>query len=90
MVSYYARDTQTLVTSWSALSRRQPPAAPLRRATSSRLSSCAASTHANTALLQLFHQPDTARVLGRYYDCVVWRTYRQRDLEEFAELAGVP
>ena len=33
---------------------------------------------------------DTARVLGRYYDCVVWRTYRQRDLEEFAGLAGVP
>ena len=33
---------------------------------------------------------DTARVLGRYYDCVVWRTYRQRDLEEFAEYAGVP
>lgn len=33
---------------------------------------------------------DTARVLGRYYDCVVWRTYRQRDLEEFAEFAGVP
>ena len=33
---------------------------------------------------------DTARVLGRYYDCVVWRTYRQRDLEEFAKLAGVP
>ena len=32
----------------------------------------------------------TARVLGRYYDCVVWRTYRQSDLEEFAELAGVP
>ena len=27
---------------------------------------------------------DTARVLGRYYDCVVWRTYRQRDLEELA------
>ena len=27
---------------------------------------------------------DTARVLGRYYDCVVWRTYRQCDLEEFA------
>ena len=23
---------------------------------------------------------DTARVLGRYYDCVVWRTYRQCDL----------
>ena len=33
---------------------------------------------------------DTARVLGRYFDCVVWRTYRQCDLEEFAELAGVP
>ncbi len=33
---------------------------------------------------------DTARVLGRYYDCIVWRTYRQRDLEEFAEYAGVP
>ena len=33
---------------------------------------------------------DTARVLGRYYDCVVWRTYRQSDLEEFAALAGVP
>ena len=33
---------------------------------------------------------DTARVRGRYYDCVVWRTYRQCDLEEFAELAGVP
>ena len=31
---------------------------------------------------------DTARVLGRYYDCVVWRTYRQSDLEEFAEFAG--
>ena len=33
---------------------------------------------------------DTARVLGRYYDCAVWRTYRQRDLEEFAELSGIP
>lgn len=33
---------------------------------------------------------DTARVLGRYYDSIVWRTYRQRDLEEFAEYAGVP
>ena len=33
---------------------------------------------------------DTARVLGRYYDCIVWRTYRQRDLEELAEYAGVP
>ena len=33
---------------------------------------------------------DTARVLGRYYDCIVWRTYRQRDLEELAEYAVVP
>ena len=37
--------------------------------------------------LSLIH---ISRVLGRYYDCVVWRTYRQSDLEEFAELAGVP
>lgn len=33
---------------------------------------------------------DTARTLGRYYDAVVWRTARQRDLEEFAQFAGVP
>ncbi|MCQ5164327.1 ornithine carbamoyltransferase, partial [Faecalibacterium prausnitzii] len=33
---------------------------------------------------------DTARVLGRYYECAVWRTYRQRDLEELAELSGFP
>lgn len=33
---------------------------------------------------------DTARALGRYYDCVVWRTYRQADLEEFASYAGIP
>lgn len=33
---------------------------------------------------------DTARALGRYYDCVVWRTCRQADLEEFASYAGVP
>ena len=33
---------------------------------------------------------DTARVLGRYYDCAVWRTYRQSDLEEFAALSGIP
>ena len=47
----------------------------------------------NTAELQAGRgEPlkDTARVLCRYYDCVVWRTYRQSDLEEFAELAGVP
>ena len=47
----------------------------------------------NTAELQAGRgEPlrDTARVLGRYYDCAVWRTYRQRDLEEFAELSGIP
>ena len=47
----------------------------------------------NTAELQAGRgEPlkDTARVLGRYYDCVVWRTYRQKDLEELAEFAGVP
>ena len=33
---------------------------------------------------------DTARVMGRYYDAIVWRTYRQRDLEELSEYAGVP
>ena len=44
----------------------------------------------NTAELQAGRgEPlrDTARVLGRYYDCAVWRTYRQRDLEELAELS---
>ena len=47
----------------------------------------------NTAELQAVRgEPlrDTARVLGRYYDCAVWRTYRQRDLEELAELSGIP
>ena len=47
----------------------------------------------NTAELQAGRgEPlrDTARVLGRYYDCAVWRTYRQRDLEELAELSGIP
>lgn len=47
----------------------------------------------NTAELQAGRgEPlrDTARVLGRYYDCAVWRTYRQRDLEELAELSGMP
>jgi len=38
----------------------------------------------NTSELQ------AGRGLGRYYDCVVWRTYRQSDLEEFSGLAGVP
>lgn len=48
--------------------------------------------NASTELQSARGEPlkDTARVLGRYYDCVVWRTYRQRDLEEFAEYAGVP
>ena len=47
----------------------------------------------NTAELQAGRgEPlrDTARVLGRYYDCAVWRTYHQRDLEELAELSGIP
>lgn len=48
--------------------------------------------NANTELQSGRGEPlkDTARVLGRYYDSIVWRTYRQRDLEEFAEYAGVP
>lgn len=33
---------------------------------------------------------DTARVLGRMVDAVVWRTYAQSDLETMAEHAGVP
>lgn len=33
---------------------------------------------------------DTARVLGRMVDAVVWRTYAQADLETMAEHAGVP
>ncbi len=33
---------------------------------------------------------DTARVLGRMVDAVVWRTYAQADLEEMARHAGVP
>jgi ornithine carbamoyltransferase len=33
---------------------------------------------------------DTARVLGRMVDGAVIRTYAQRDLEEFAEYAGLP
>lgn len=48
--------------------------------------------NANTELQAGRGEPlkDTARVLGRYYDSIVWRTYRQRDLEELAEYAGVP
>lgn len=33
---------------------------------------------------------DTARVLGRMVDAVVWRTYAQADLETMAEYSGVP
>src|SRR5579862_8975000 len=33
---------------------------------------------------------DTARVLGRMIDGAVIRTYAQRDVEEFAEYAGIP
>jgi ornithine carbamoyltransferase len=33
---------------------------------------------------------DTARVLGRYYDAIVWRTYQQSELETMAQYAGVP
>jgi len=33
---------------------------------------------------------DTARVLGRMVDTIVWRTYEQHGLEEMAEHAGVP
>jgi ornithine carbamoyltransferase len=33
---------------------------------------------------------DTARVLGRYADCIMIRTYKQSDVEEFAKYAPVP
>lgn len=33
---------------------------------------------------------DTARVLGRYYDAIVCRTYKQSDLETLAQYSGVP
>lgn len=33
---------------------------------------------------------DTARTLGRYYDAIVYRTYKQADLEEMAKWSGVP
>lgn len=33
---------------------------------------------------------DTARVLGRYYDAIVYRTFKQRDLELLAQYSGVP
>ena len=33
---------------------------------------------------------DTARVLGRYYDAIVCRTYKQSDVEALAQWSGVP
>ena len=33
---------------------------------------------------------DTARVFGRYYDGIMIRTYKQSDVEELAEHAGIP
>lgn len=33
---------------------------------------------------------DTARVLGRYYDAIVCRTYKQADLDALAQYSGVP
>lgn len=33
---------------------------------------------------------DTARVLGRYYDAIVCRTYKQSDVEALARYSGVP
>ena len=33
---------------------------------------------------------DTARVLGRYYDAIVCRTYKQGDLETLVRYSGVP
>ena len=33
---------------------------------------------------------DTARVLGRYYDAIVYRTFKQSDVEALAKYSGVP
>lgn len=33
---------------------------------------------------------DTARVLGRYFDGIMIRTYKQSDVEELAQYAGIP
>lgn len=33
---------------------------------------------------------DTARVLGRYYDAIVYRTFKQNDVEQLAKWSGVP
>lgn len=33
---------------------------------------------------------DTARVLGRYYDAIVYRTFKQSDVEALAQYSGAP
>ena len=33
---------------------------------------------------------DTARVLGRYYDAIIYRTYKQSEVEALAQWSGVP
>ena len=33
---------------------------------------------------------DTTRVLGRYYDAIVYRTFKQSDVEALAQYSGVP
>ena len=33
---------------------------------------------------------DTARVLGRYYDAIVCRTYKQTTLDMLAKYSGIP
>ena len=33
---------------------------------------------------------DTARVLGRYYDAIVYRTFKQSDVDALARYSGVP
>ena len=33
---------------------------------------------------------DTARVLGRYYDAIVYRTFKQSDVDALAKYSGVP
>ena len=64
--------------------------APLLAGKSVALLFSKASTRTRTSFGRGEPLRDTARVLGRYYDCAVWRTYRQRDLEELAELSGIP
>lgn len=50
-------------------------------------------TYLNAGELQIARgEPiqDTARVLGRYYDAIVWRTFKQSDVEGMARYSGVP